>query len=403
MIELYPHQVKAKKQVIDRLKSFNCCYLMAQERFGKTHTVLSALQDLKCKRVLFVTVKNAIKGIQGDHKGNYSFDLVVINYESVLKFKGDYDAIVLDECTKIASYPKQSLNYKAIKDVINHAKPKYTLWVNATPHIESYSQLYHQLQVINFWSEKTFYVWHKNWGIPAQIRAAGGLPVNDYSKTQNDKIEDKVKHLFVTGTREDAGFEQHTSIVETHLVSVPEATQKIYNTIKKDKVWNEVIADMPAKEMTKLQQLTGGFVYDEQSNPIVVPCEKAKYIKDNSEGNKIAIYAKYTWEVNMLRRYFGASGDAYEFKHNHSRYFVSQIRSGAKGIDLSFCSQHWFYSLDFSGETFTQSIARMHNKKRTEPVIAKVVITPLIDKDILDTVKNKDSFNTEVYRKRNNV
>ena len=372
---------------------------MAQERFGKTHTVLSALQDIGCKNVLFVTVKNAIKGIQGDYTGNYNFNLQVINYESVLKFKGSYDAIVLDECTKISAFPKQSDNYKHIKEVIKDIK--YCVWVNATPHIESYAQLYHQLQVVNFWSEKTFYLWHKNWGIPAQIRASGGLLVNDYSQTQNDKIEDKVKHLFVTGTREDAGFTQHISEVEEHIVEMPEETQKIYNILKKDKVWGEVIADMPAKEMGKLQQLTGGFVYDELGNSIVVPCLKAKYIKEHSEGKKIAIYAKYTWEVDMLRRFFGASGDAYEFKYNNSRYFVSQVKSGAKGIDLSFCSQHWFYSLDFSGETFTQAIARMHNKKRIEPVVAKVVVTKFIDRDVLKAVRNKDSFNTEVYRRRN--
>ena len=401
MIKLYPHQEIAKAKVIDRLREFKCVYLMAQERFGKTHTILSALQDLDCKNVLFVTVKNAIKGIQNDYTGNYNFNLQIINYESVLKFKGSYDAIVLDESSKISSFPKMSLNYKNVKDVFKSSGAKYCVWVNATPHIESYSQIYHQLQVVNFWSEKTFYQWHKNYGIPAQVRAGGGLLVNDYSQTQNDKVEAKVKHIFVTGTREDANFAQHESIVEEHIVPMPEETQKIYNTLKKDKVWGEVIADLPAKEMTKLQQLTGGFVYDEDGNAIQVPCLKAKYIKEHSEGNKIAVYAKYTWEVDMLRKYLGASGDAYEFKYNHSRYFVSQIKSGAKGIDLSFCSQHWFYSLDFSGEVFTQAIARMHNKKRIDPVIAKVVTTNLIDKDVLKAVKNKDSFNTEIYRRRN--
>lgn len=400
MIKLYDYQSKAMVQLLTRLKQYQVTYFMAQERFGKTHTALKTLEKLKVKSVAFITVKNAIKGIYGDYEGNYPFKLDCINYESLLKLEGKYDAVVFDESTKLSAFPKPSGNFKKAKDFIKAQKPEYVLWLNATPNVESYSQMYHQLQVVDFWEEKTFYKWHRTWGIPKQIRGAGGMLVNDYSKTHDEDIAVKIKHLFVKGTREQAGFKHHTTKIVAHDVKMPQSTKKIYDILKRDKVWNDVIADIPTKEMTKLQQLTGGFVYDEEKNTVEVECEKANYIINNSVGDKIAIYAKYTYEIEMLKKLLNATDDAYDFKTNDKRYLVKQIRSGSKGIDLSFCSQHWFYSLDFSGEVFIQAIARMHNKKREDEVVANIIVTEdCIDCDILDTVKNKDNFNTQVYRR----
>ena len=79
--------------------------------------------------------------------------------------------------------------------------------------------------------------------------------------------------------------------------------------------------------------------------------------------------------------------------------FISQVKTGAKGIDLHTCDRHIFVSLDFSGEVFSQGINRMHNKKREKPVVAEILHLGLIDEDIAHTVSDKRDFNTALYKR----
>lgn len=198
-----------------------------------------------------------------------------------------------------------------------------------------------------------------------------------------------------------AKFDHHETLFTEIKVQPTEQQLQLTKQLLKTKIIfdGEVIADSAVKEMSKTQQISGGFVYSDDSVALPVDCNKVQYILNHSQGDKIAIYAKYTYEIDLLTKHLNAIDDVHKFKTNNSRYLVKQIKSGSKGIDLSFCDQHWFYSLDFSGETFIQATARMHNKKRTKPVEALILTTEgLIDSEIFNTVKNKDNFNTRIYK-----
>lgn len=401
MFKLYDYQVKTKNEIVSLLQTTGRCYLSAEERFGKNLTTMSSLIDVGCKNVLFVTVKAAIKGIENDYSlGGFGFKATVINYEAIPKLKGfDFDAIIFDESSKIASYPKATLNTKASYELMKKVKPEYCMLLNATPAVESYSQFFHQFKVMGLFDEyKSFTKWFNVYGIQSRIRVAGGREIESYKLTDEEAVLNTIKPYMVKGTRKEAGFAHSDASFNLHIVELDELSMKAYEAIDKDGIYEDIIADSAVKVMSKLQQITGGFMYNEEGNAKKFGTSKIDYIKNNMKGDKIAIYARYTWEINLIKSILNACSDPYDFKQNKDRLLVQQIKSGSKGIDLSFCDQHWFYSLDFSGETFIQAIARQHNKKRDRAVEVEILHTGLIDYEVFKAVSNKKDFNSQLFR-----
>jgi len=204
----------------------------------------------------------------------------------------------------------------------------------------------------------------------------------------------------ITFTRKDAGFKQTDTKVKYIDIKTSKKLKKAYKAMEQDSLYKDIPAETGAARMAKLQQITGGFIYDEDGEPQTISYEKLFWLTANinPDKEKVAIYCKYTYEIYLLQRSFGSMGYK-EFKHAKTGVFVAQVKSGAKGIDLSSADKHYFYSLDYSGETFVQGIARQHNKNRKDKVVAHILTVGLIDKDIARVVTQKRKFNLETYRR----
>ena len=96
-MQLRPYQIEISKKALALLLDFKIAYLAMKPRTGKTITALQTAAMYGAKKVLFVTKKKAIKSIESDAKWFPELDVVVINYESILKKAGDYDIIIIDE------------------------------------------------------------------------------------------------------------------------------------------------------------------------------------------------------------------------------------------------------------------------------------------------------------------
>ena len=266
-------------------------------------------------------------------------------------------------------------------------------------------QFFHPLKVAGFWKEyASFYRWFTDFGIPYTKRVAGGREVQAYDRVKEKKILKAVRNLMVTCTRKDAGFTQHTSEIKMIEIKPKKKTLKVYATIAKDNYieidGQEITADSAVKVMSKLQQVTSGFMYDDEGMPVYVGQEKYEWLAANIDpSQKTAIYAKYTFELELMKELFPDHLTYPTFKDATKGVFIAQVKTGAKGIDLHTADRHIFVSLDFSGETFSQGINRMHNKKRVKPVVAEILHMGLIDKDIAATVSDKRDFNTALYKR----
>ena len=155
-------------------------------RTGKTATSLSMVSLLPVTNCLFVTKKKAISSIESDYqKLNHTYNLLVINYESLHKVPSDvsWDVLICDEAHTLGAFPKKSKRARQIMDILL-SHEAYTILLSGTPTPESYSQMYHQVCGISnnpFRKFKNFYAFAKTY-VDVRQRKINGNYINDYSK-----------------------------------------------------------------------------------------------------------------------------------------------------------------------------------------------------------------------------
>lgn len=217
-IKLYPHQERIVPEGVKILSEFKILYLAMEVRSGKTLTGLSVAQAYGANNVLFITKKKAIPSIESDYqKFGFSFDLRCINFESVHKIEGfEPDVVIIDEAHSLGAFPKPGVRTRAIKEV---CKGLPIIYMSGTPTPESYSQIFHQLWVSSYYTfeEKSFYRWAQKY-VTIKEKYIKSVMIRDYSKAKVKMIMDKIGHLMVTCSQEEAGFE---SFVEEEILTVP--------------------------------------------------------------------------------------------------------------------------------------------------------------------------------------
>ena len=146
-MELRDYQKDIVKRGVDVIVDHKLLYLQMEVRTGKTLTALSICEELGASSVLFITKKKAISSIQDDYNNfGFTFDITIINNESLHKVVGEYDILVSDEHHRNGSFPKPNKSTKLIKQRWSNLP---MIFLSGTPNAESYSQVYHQYWVSN--------------------------------------------------------------------------------------------------------------------------------------------------------------------------------------------------------------------------------------------------------------
>lgn len=400
-MQIRPNQLKASSDAAAILLKYKIAYLAGEVRSGKTISALNVAKLLNYKNVLFITKKKAIASIQKDYEAmQYSYNIYVINYESMHLIEGMYfDFIILDEAHGLGSFPKPNNKVKHIKKHFAHLP---MLLMSGTPTPESYSQLFHQFYCSNaspFAQLKNFYGWSKQFVIITQ-KDYGFGKVADYSKANKEMIDSATKHLFVYTTQQDAGF-QCVVNEQVHYVEMKASTYAIIKKLKADKVIESnsgvILADTAVKEMMKVHQLCSGTIKFEDGNSTVFDYSKAEYIKNTFNG-KIAIFYKFKAEYEALKSIYGDSlTDNLEEFYNSNKSIALQIVSGREGVNLSAANCLVFYNIDFSAVSYFQARDRMSIAGRTENNVHWVFSKGGIENKIYNVVKNKKNFTAKYY------
>jgi hypothetical protein len=405
-MQLRDYQEQIARQALCLLFDFKIAYLAMQVRTGKTITSLHTAKLYGAKKVLFVTKLKAISSILKDFEAiGKPYDMYCINYESLHKCENDFDFIILDEAHCLGQYPQPAERVKELKRICTN---KPIIYLSGTPTPESYSQFYHQFFISSFspFIEKKFYEWHKVYGIPA-VKFLYNRQINDYSKTKKELVLEKVQHLIISYTQEQAGF---TSFVEERIIKLP-MPEKIAWAIKKlqkDKIittkdGSVILADTAVKEMNKVHQLCGGTFKLEDGNAMVLDSSKAEYIKEKFAGKKIAIFYKYVAEATALMWAFADRivTDPMAFnKASNDAVFISQVQSGREGINLSTADCLIMYNIDFSAVSYWQARARMQTKDRVdEAIVYWLFFAGGIEEKIYKAVEQKKDYTLTHYKK----
>lgn len=401
------YQEQLAKEAHSLLCSFKIAYLCMEVRTGKTLTSFHAVKLYGAKKVLFVTKLKAISSIQKDFKAsNPGFDLYVINYEQLHKCEAEWDLIILDECHCLSQYPQPAERTKQLKRI---CAEKPIIYLSGTPTPESFSQFFFQFWVSSYspWGDyKTFYKWHKDYGIP-KVKYIYNRQIADYSATKQDMVLSCIKKYLITYTQQEAGFE---SFVEERVLKIPMSAKIAWaiKTIRRDKIFitrggETVLGDTAVKEMGKVHQLCSGTVKTEDGNAIVFDCSKADFIKEKFKGQKIAIFYKYVAEMAQLRALFNPNIyiDTIEFnKAGPEAVFISQFQSGREGTDLSTADCIIMYNIDFSAVSYWQARARLQTKNRVKDAVVYWIFTEGgIEEEIYKVVQGKKDYTLRHYKK----
>jgi len=405
-MKLRDYQEELSLQGAEILKKHKIVYLAMEVRTGKTLTALEIAKLHGAKNVLLITKKKAITSIEKDYKNfGYTFNLTVINNESLHLVNGEYDLLISDEHHRNGAFPKPN-------KVTQLIKKKYAnlpmIFLSGTPHPESYSQIFHQFWISNntpFGYYTNFYKWAKDFVNVKQKHLGFGI-INDYSQAKIDILKPIIDKYFIRYTQKDAGFE--TSVNENILYcNMLESTYNIAKSLKKDKVvkgvFEAILADTAVKEMSKLHQIYSGTVKFESGKSMIIDHSKGFFIKDKFEGQKIAIFYKFKEEFNLLKEVFGdlLTDDLSEFD-NSNKNIALQIVSGREGISLANAKYLVYFNIDFSAVSYWQSRDRLTTMERTTNDVYWIFSKGGIESKIYKAVSNKKDFTLSVFKKTYN-
>jgi len=396
------YQEELSVKANDILKELGIVYLAMEVRCGKTLTALNTAELFGAKKVLFLTKLKAIGSIESDfEKFGFSFELTVINDESMHKLTDEYDLVIHDEHHRFGAFPKPGKATKQFKQSFGHLP---MIFLSGTPHPESYSQVYHQFWVSRFspFEEGSFYKWSHNF-VNIKIKELGFGKVNDYTDANKELIDSYIDKYFIRFTQKDAGFE--TNVIENVLkVEMKQSTYDLCKRLKNDLVVegsDEVIlADTPVKLMQKLHQMYSGTVKFESGNRMVLDTSKIDFIKERFKSNKIGIFYKFKAEWDMIKEAFGSDvcQDVEEF-NSTDKNIALQIVSGREGINLSAADYLVYINIDVSAVTYWQSRDRLTTMDRQSNEVFWIFSERGIESKIYKAVQNKKDFTLSVFKK----
>jgi hypothetical protein len=400
------YQIRIINTATGVLQAHRFVYLSMEVRTGKTLTALGVAEKLGIQNLLFVTKKKAISSIEADNKKLMpSYQITVINYESLHKVEGVFDFVVLDEAHTLGAYPKPSKRTKLVKQIILRQNP-FVVLMSGTPTPESFSQIYHQVYACAknpFSQYKTFYKFAKEY-VNVTQQMFHSMPSNNYDDGKPE-ILDRMKPYMISYTQKEAGFK---SKIQEHVLKVQmsELTYKFvkemreHGVIEGKKTKEVILGDTGVKKMSKIHQLFSGTVKLENGKRMVTDLSKAKFIRTEFKNQKIGIFYKFKAEYEALKQVYGdALTDDLEEFDTTTKSIALQIVSGREGISLKKADCLVYYNIDFSALSYWQSRDRMTTKDSTASDVYWIFAEKGIETKIYKTVTKKKDYTLKHFEK----
>jgi len=402
MISLRKHQVEWASKAYSILGEHGLVYNTSLERTGKTLSSIELVRLTTRQSCLVLTKKAAIPdwliAIEGYNHGK---TFQVINYESVHKIEpGSFDIVILDEAHhSLGKYPKPSKTFLKVAKLV-YGLP--LIYLSATPHAETFSQLYHQLR-LSPWSPfaeyTNFYKWHKEFGIE-KVTYLAGRAIKMYNETQEDRIKPLFDKISLGVTRKEIGFKHEASDIK-HIIQLDTDSQELINTICKDRVAEvygyEVLAETVGSMLQKMYQIEGGTLKIEDGmknettkNYVSVSLgntEKIDYIKANwGDSDDTVIMYNYKQEEILLRAHF-------------QNALIRQADRFAEGVSYKDKEHLIIYSMAWRTSKYIQRRNRQADMERTTPInVHYLLVEDGISEKIYEAVVEKNlNFNGRMY------
>jgi SNF2 family DNA or RNA helicase len=429
-IHLYDHQ----KDVLKLMDENDTYGIYLEQGLGKTIIglcdITRKVYKFGIKRIL-ILAPVAVKGAWErdiDHLTDEAKELIkdritITNYEQLQAKAGEklkktkWDYIILDEGHRIKD--KSTNTHKIIIKMGLHTRFKYIL--TGTPVVNG--------NLINYWSYDTFMHTEINRG-RAQSSHFGTITnfknsycildqwYNPKAYIKVDEILDYVKRTSIRLYKKDCL--DLPEMLEPEIYEIPMGSEqlKFYKEMAKTSTIldHDLLAENGVSRLNYLRQIATGFLYLEDKT-LQLSNQKINVLKDYLKDSEdpVVIFYNFTEEGDQIEKLLKSLKIKYHkldgktkpkdksnwklFQKDDSRVYLSQIQSGARGIDLFKSSVIIYYSLPLSSEVFEQSKARIHRAGMKNIPASYIIFTTknTVELEIYDALKNYMDFNEKMF------
>lgn len=383
-------------------------------KFGAFPSRVAVLQGDKNKRLAALRYVEA-PAMPGQRD---PLRVAVINYESTWRLEDELkayaaDLIVCDESQRIKSHTAQQS--KAMHRL--GAGARYRMILTGTPIQNDTRDLWSQYRFLapNVFPA-SYYAFEKRYAL------MGGYGQHQYLGPRNlEELTRKAHGIAYRVTKAEC-LDLPEKTFETREVALEDSAANLYQRIKKNAVaelegGESVTASIVLTRLLRLQQITGGFVTDDDGTTTKVSSAKLDAVADIvqslcvDEGKKLVIFTRFRAEMDgvseAVQKVLGGklqmvriAGDIDIAKRGpiveqfqtdpDTRVFVGQIDACAEGITLTAADTVVYYSLTFNMAKYAQSQDRIHRVgQRNICTYIHLIVPHTIDEKIISALEKK--------------
>ena len=185
--------------------------------------------------------------------------------------------------------------------------------------------------------------------------------------------------------------------------------RRVYDELKTEMIAGVrsgvVTASNALVKLLRLQQITSGFINDDEHSMVELDTSKRDLLADIMEDlpltEPVVVFGKFHHDLDMVREVTEKQGRRYGEVSGRRRDLKSwqlgsldvlgvQIQSGGVGIDLSRARYGIYVSVGYSLGDYQQSLARLHRPGQTRPVVFyHLIATNTIDREVYRALEDK--------------
>ena len=300
-----------------------------------------------------------------------------------------FDLWIFDEIGKLKN-PKSS-RYKAVR---KHTREVKLVWgLNATPAPEGMEDLFTQVQVVDggkLWG-KSFYQWRSRYFMPADFRGyTWRLQPGAHQRLTQD-----LNTLAFRVDEAELGYQKNIRHTPRP-VRLPPKAREAYEAMElkmlvEIEAADDIVAMSKATAAMKLQQITQGFIYDEEGHAHTLHEEKpnalAKLIDELGKEPLLVAY-EFAEDLHAIQRvwknvpYLGQGVSAAAAREHVERWNKRELpvlalhwMSAGHGLNLQHGGSHiCWYGLPWSLEGFQQTNGRIDRQGQTRACFGHVLM-----------------------------
>ena len=364
----------------------------------------------------------ALKRLKAMHDDSSALCVAVINYESTWRLSKELtafgaDLIVCDESQRIKSPTAQQS--KAVHRLGDLAR--YRMILTGTPI---------QNDTRDLWSQYRFLapeVFGKSYyAFVNRYTVLGGYGNHQYLGPRNLEELTRKAHAIAYRVTKAECLDLPEKMYEDRTVELEDEALALYRRVQKESYavlddGQEVTAGIVLTKLLRLQQITGGFLTDDDGRTQCVSTAKLDATEDIvcslcvDEGKKLVIFARFRAELDALQerfekllaplglKYVEIMGDVplkrrgeivSQFQEDPAtRVFVGQIDACAEGITLTAADTVLYYSVNWNLAKYMQSQDRIHRiGQRNRCTYLHLVVPETIDHKIQAALRKKEDL-----------